>query len=421
MKILYVTATFPFGTGESFLVPELQTLIREGHEVLVVPVRAKIVVVHSDAQKFVGCSMTTGLFSAAVLKNATKEFFGNSKANRKALALLASKQSVGVLAKNLAVVPKSLWLARIARRWGADHIHAYWASAVATTAMLAAESADLPWSFTAHRYDIVERNLLQEKARHASFVRFISESGLKMSGLLAPPVKDKCLVLHVGVEVPAQNPGPQYQGRLIALCPGNLIPVKGHKYLIEAMSELRQREVALDLWIAGQGPLREQLEAYARSLGVSDRVRFTGQLSHNELLELYSSGKVHIFVLPSVDLGGGEHEGIPASLIEAMAYGVPAIATNTGGIPELLSEAVGLIVPPASRTALAEALQTLATHPELRTRLGRAGRKRVESSFDVNDTVQDLLRHIRCSVRNDAISLMQDPAQFSTDCSAKAS
>ena len=105
--------------------------------------------------------------------------------------LLLRSRSPAVLAKNLIVYPKALWLARLARKWDADHIHAQWASTTATMAMLAGHISGIPWSCTAHRGDIAENNLLCTKAARASFMRFISASGLRMRKVSAFPPRPR--------------------------------------------------------------------------------------------------------------------------------------------------------------------------------------------------------------------------------------
>jgi len=104
---------------------------------------------------------------------------------------------------------------------------------------------------------------------------------------------------------------------------------------------------------------------------------------HEKLLELYVREDIGAFVLPSLGLDGDLHEGIPVSLMEAMAFGVPVISTETGGIPELLGGGAGIIVPPADPAALAAAIARLAADPDLRRRLGERGRERVEEAFSV--------------------------------------
>ena len=111
-------------------------------------------------------------------------------------------------------------------------------------------------------------------------------------------------------------------------------------------------------------------------------------LGHNDLVSLYRSGKVDLAVLPTL------HEGIPAGLIEPMAHGIPVIATNVGGIPELLNDGVGIMVPPRDPAALADAVQRLLGDASLRRRLAEAGRRRVEDGWGVNSVVATLLAHL---------------------------
>jgi glycosyltransferase involved in cell wall biosynthesis len=115
-------------------------------------------------------------------------------------------------------------------------------------------------------------------------------------------------------------------------------------------------------------------------------------MQHDALLSLYRYSQVDVVVLPSVDLGNGHHEGIPVALMEAMAYAIPVVATETGGIPELIGDGAGLLVQPANPQALADALTKLAGSAALRRSLGLNGRKRVEQSFEISKMVKELVR-----------------------------
>jgi glycosyltransferase involved in cell wall biosynthesis len=157
------------------------------------------------------------------------------------------------------------------------------------------------------------------------------------------------------------------------------------------MALLKDRGVALELWLAGQGPLQGSLQAQVARLGVGDRVRFLGQVPHDELMRRYASGDVHAVVLPSVDLGGGECEGIPVSLVEAMAHGIPVVSTSTGAIPELLENGAGVLVPERDPQALALALESLVRDGALWERYSRDGRERATSQYDVRVTAGRLV------------------------------
>jgi glycosyltransferase involved in cell wall biosynthesis len=104
-------------------------------------------------------------------------------------------------------------------------------------------------------------------------------------------------------------------------------------------------------------------------------------------------------VLASVDLGSGVHEGIPVALIEAMSYGIPVVATATGGTPELLLPGTGLLVPPADPAALADALQTLLRDGKLRDRLGDSGRQRVLEAHDIFQVAAELVKEFEAATR----------------------
>jgi colanic acid/amylovoran biosynthesis glycosyltransferase len=408
MKIVYITVHFPFGVREAFVLPEVAELIRQGHEILIIPLRPRgsfegdlgelfqrretPSILHRTAHELLKHTIKISPFSPVVLWSAALEIVSRFRASLRIAHLFATSRTPTIFLKNIAILPKALWLSRTARRWGANHIHAYWASTPASVAMAAAESAGVPWSFTAHRHDIVENNLLQQKVSRAAFVRFISKKGLAMAGMLPAELSHKLAVLHIGVQLPSTIAERQQQLPFVVLCPASLILLKGHKHLIEAIRILCARNRTVELWLAGEGPLRSRLEKQVRHLRLSDRVRFLGKVPHEDLLALYETGTVAAVVVPSLDLGEGNHEGIPVSLVEAMAFGVPVVATRTGGIPELLDCGAGLLVDSGSTTALANALEKLITDSELRSRVAVAGRKRAEEAFGIRNTVSTLIR-----------------------------
>jgi len=397
LRILYVTTSLPYAAGEAFIIPEVKELLWRGHNVLLVPRTPDGLVIHEDARPLLEITATQSLFSWEVLTAAFAEFQKNPVKALQTFRLLFRKCKPRALLTNLAVSPKALWLARLAREWEADHIHAHWAMTPSTMAMIASELSGIPWSFTAHRGDIVDSNLLDLKTERASFARFISRSGLDMArshGLCGR--EEKARMLHMGVELPNRpKDRPERADGFLIVCPANLLPVKGHTYLIEALAFLKERGVNVSLWIAGQGVLCAWLEKQVEELNLTDRVRFLGQISHTELLRYYEEGRVDAVVLPSIDLGNGLHEGIPVSLMEAMGYGIPVISTTTGGIPELLYGGAGLLVPPQNPLALASAIERLVQEPELRDRLAKAGRRRVEEEFAIEKVMDELVAYIR--------------------------
>jgi glycosyltransferase involved in cell wall biosynthesis len=258
-------------------------------------------------------------------------------------------------------------------------------------ALVASVVSGVPLSFTAHRWDISERNLLEQKAEKATFVRAIDvRGGQELAGIIGHH-KHKLSVIHMGVAIPssAERKG-RVPGPLRVLLGARLADVKGHRYALEAMAQLKAAGVEMSLECAGEGPLRASLEKYATALDVRDRVQFLGVIDHQELLNRLREHQWDVVLLPSI-VTGEQREGIPVSLIEAMAAGVVVVGTNTGGIPELLESGAGLLVRQRDARAIADALSRLAADDELRLQLAEAGIRRVRSQFAIESTTSALL------------------------------
>jgi glycosyltransferase involved in cell wall biosynthesis len=168
--------------------------------------------------------------------------------------------------------------------------------------------------------------------------------------------------------------------RPIVLTVARLDQQKGHSYLFEAISQVQDAIFV----IAGDGPEKAELEAQAHKLGINDRVIFLGyQQNVPDLL-----AGCDLFVLPSL------YEGLPLSVLEAMAAGKAVVATAVGGTPEAVLEGeTGLLVPPGDPVALARAIQELLSNPSLLRKMGAAGRQRVQREFS-SATMVERTTHI---------------------------
>lgn len=397
MHLVYVTAALPFSFGETFIIPEILELQRLTHRITVVPVRPRRSVAHEDAGSLTDCSIAKPVVSLPIVFGALAEIARAPGRSARAAMLLAGSRNLRVLLKNLAVLPKGLWLARVARRRGVDHIHAHFASTSATVALIASVVSGIPWSFTAHRWDISEDNLLEEKGVAAKFARTIDARGGEELAALMGPRSHKLRVIHMGVAL--RPPGAEKEGRPIGplrvLLGARFAEVKGHRYALEAVARLRVAGVDVSLDCPGYGPLKATLQKYATALGVRDRVQFPGLVDHETLLTQLSDHRWDVALLPSIETDR-HREGIPVFLIEAMAAGIPVVATKTGGIPELLGGGAGVLIPDRDAGAIAEVLSRLATDGDLRLQLADAGARRVRDQFRIESTVSALLDEI-CS------------------------
>ncbi len=184
-------------------------------------------------------------------------------------------------------------------------------------------------------------------------------------------------VIHNGVRLaPFASPAPRPDGsgRPVVLTLARLDAQKGHRYLLEAAAAVPEAQFVL----AGEGPERAALEAQAAALGLGERVCFLGYRADATAL----LAGCDVFVLPSLN------EGLPLSILEAMAAGKPVIASAVGGLGEaIVSGESGLLVPPAAPDAVALAIRQVLADPALARRLARAGRARVERDFSASAMV----------------------------------
>jgi glycosyltransferase involved in cell wall biosynthesis len=179
-------------------------------------------------------------------------------------------------------------------------------------------------------------------------------------------------------------------GRLI-LAIGRLVEKKGFAYLIEACAALAGDGIAFECVIAGDGPEREDLAAAVDRLQLGERVTLKGAVSHDEALALYRQAR--IFALPCVVSPGGDRDGVPNTILEAMATGLPVVAGRAGGTAEAVEEGVtGFLVTPRDAEALAEKLRLLLEDGEMCQRLGRAGRTVIQRRFDIKANAAELKR-----------------------------
>lgn len=159
---------------------------------------------------------------------------------------------------------------------------------------------------------------------------------------------------------------------------GRFVELKNHALLLQAFAQLRS-ESPLYLWLVGDGELRPAMEQRARELGIAERVRFWGVRA--DVADILNAAD--LFTLPS------QYEGNPMSVMEAMAAGLPVVATAVGGVPELVEDQrTGILVPPEDCSSLTQALQLLLNDETRRRQMGQAALQRARNCFDIRQTVR---------------------------------
>ena len=290
--------------------------------------------------------------------------------------------------------PSRLWQffyfaeAMLLWRWmdreGLRHVHVHFPNVAADVADLATAygGAGWTWSITLHgptEFADPAAHRLGEKVAAATAVIVISEFTRAEVEACSPRAAwDKLRVIHCGIDVerfaPAAAAAPTGPVRLLTVAA--LQARKGHRDLLAALAALRADGAGTTLTLVGRGPEREALEAEVARLGLGDAVRFAGAVAHAEMHERYAQADV--FVLPS------HAEGVPIVLMEAMASGLPVIATRINGIPELVIDGeTGLLVDPGDPAALRAAIERLTADPALRAGLAAAGRAHVAAHYEL--------------------------------------
>lgn len=327
--------------------------------------------------------------------------------------LAALKAKVHVLPKKIRFHPsmlKGLWyvlcsrngqlysrllqggrIAQEAKKLGIDHFHAHFATRSASVAFFASKLSGIPYSFTAHAVDIFKEKVchkaLQAKMNHASFVATVSDYNMKfLSEIL--PTGSFIKVLN-GIDLQKFRPDRCFT----FICTARLVEKKGHRYLLEACRILKNRGVAFQCYLIGDGYLKDTLEENIKSFRIENHVFMFGSQSHNTVLSMMRSSDA--FVLPCCLAEDGNRDGLPVSLVEALALELPVITTPMTGNTEVVTDQVnGLLVDSTDAEALAEAMERLIIDKALYLKLKENTRSSIAHRFDLKETAKVLSAQI---------------------------
>lgn len=289
---------------------------------------------------------------------------------------------------------QALVLGRWMEQHGVAHLHIHFATRAAMVGLMARQAFPIEYSLTVHGpdefYD-ARGHALREKVMHAKFVLCISDFARSQLMNLAPSCHwDKLHVWRRGVDTglfqPVPRPAENECFTIISV--GRLVDAKGHLVLLRAVKRLHDAGRPLRLFLIGEGPLEAELKNWVCSHGLQNVVTLTGRIEPGQVREYYACADC--FALASFA------EGMPLVLMEAMAMGVPCVATQIAGIPELLhDEREGLLVAAGDEVGLAAAIGVLVDDPDLRGKLGRAGRARIAADYPFEKSMRLLADKLR--------------------------
>ena len=373
MLVAYVLSRY-VQPSQTFVTNEIAELRRQGVAVTVVSVE------HGDRPPAPGDDV---LFLADVPRDPPGVLFAHlAVALRRpwgylrfllAVRALHSEMGTGrnqVPWKRLPLVARSL------QARGVDVLHAHFAWSGAAAALLLAHLTGLRWSMTVHANDIfsLQRNLdvkLRAVDRLVTVCRYNVDWMREHLGL-----RRSVDVVICGVEPPVEGERSIAGADLVTV--GRLVPKKGFDTLLQAVALLRQtHDVTLD--IVGDGRDHDALARQVDELGLGEFVRLLGARSHTESLARIAGARV--FCLPARVAADGDRDSMPVVIKEAMARGVPVVASDAVAIPEMLADDCGVMVPPDDPAALAAALASVLDDEEWAATLAANARQRVESQF----------------------------------------
>lgn len=352
-------------------------------------------VVHPQAQSFLSRAQRLPLLSFRLLWANLSTFLRQPRCylSTAARAFWENRTNRKFFLRALVIFPKSVAMARSMQKEGVQHIHAHYATHPALAAWMIHRLSGIPYSLTVHAHDIyVEKAMLATKLREAAFIAAISEFNRDYLGAeLGETVREKIKVIRCGVlpENYAQAQPLQNQGHFAIVNIGSLQPYKGQKYLIEACALLRQRNIPIHCRIIGGGELLKELTHLIAAAGLEECVELLGARTQEEVAGLLAAA--NCYVQPSVITSSGKMEGIPVGIMEAMISGLPVVATQISGVPELVqNDQTGLLVSPENSVALADAIERLYRVPQLAQQLAQNGRTLVLQQYNLHKNVQTL-------------------------------
>jgi len=387
MKIAYILDVFPQLT-QTFVANEIQQLCALGLDIYVYSINKSTIAGNYGNFKVHYLSDETGFARHLVISQLIKRFLKNPLAIIKVLRII-KKHDTGMKFD----LRNTFILAQLIKSAGINHIHAHFASRATLYAMCASFLTGIAYSFTTHAYDIfLNPNMIEEKHRFAKFAVTISEYNRHYMESRFGIEGGKIHVLRCAIKTDLLK-RKKYKyienKKFSVLSVGRLVEKKGFEYLIKAcriyMDTVNEN---IECRIVGEGPLRKLLEKLIEDLDLGKNVFILGEKSHNEILELLECADV--FVLACVQSKEGDMDGIPVSLMEAMARGVIAVSTEISAIPELIDD-TRFLAKPANESQLANILELISKlDKEEKNKIALQQIKKIEKCFNLNKETKKL-------------------------------
>jgi colanic acid/amylovoran biosynthesis glycosyltransferase len=405
MKILYFLGAFP-KLSETFILNEITELIDLKNQITIIsghkPKEKKI---HDKVKKydlinktrylnFYPFSKTQKYSRLKIFEEGTKELFKNkilTQEQKLKLLKLCYNNKIGreITFKRFLCCLETI---KIIKENNIEHIHCHFASENVNIINIINQIQTISYTFTTHAYDIFinpDKNI-KKWADNAKKVITISEYNKRYMIDNFGIDKNKIEVIHCGIELDKFSPIKyNNKGTFKILSIARLTEKKGIRYLIEACKILKDKNISFKCNILGDGILKDELQKLIEKLNLNGIVILKGRVTQDEVLKEFEN--CNVFVLPCVEAANGDKDGIPVSLMEAMAREIPVISTDVTGNPELIENDIsGLIVSQKDAKSLAESIIKIKNDNNLAEKIRKKGREKVMKEFNIEKNVKRL-------------------------------
>jgi glycosyltransferase involved in cell wall biosynthesis len=371
--VCYVTLEYPV-LSQTFVIDEVCALRDQGHDVMVVSLQG-------GAGADVALGQVRGRDRTTVAA-VVRLLLRRPQAVR---ALAAGPLSLGLRWKLLAAAAE-------AKRRGVTAVHAHFVYRSADGAEVIARALGLGHSVTAHARDLfVPEGDLRRRLQAADRVVTVCDYNRRWLAEHHPDVIERVVVIPASTDV-TEPPTlrARHDDEPVILAVGRLVEKKGFDLLLQALARMNGTWRAV---IIGDGPLDADLRRQAEDLGITDRVTFAGALDHEQTLAAFRTADV--LCAPFRIAADGDRDSMPVVVKEAMAAGLPVVATNVVGVPEMIVDGeTGRLVPPEDAAAVADALDATIGDPAASAAMATRARRLVEARFDLRDQARRLAEEV---------------------------
>lgn len=398
MRLGYLYSRYPVLAQTACDIEEMLELQRLGHEVIIGSIHSPLTPFRPEGSEFLSANVyyaPPARVLTAWQKNASSAGdwpHGLLRRHRKQF-----KRTTDPMARAC----EALFFAKLFSRHGVEHFRVHVGNFAAHTALFVKEITGLPFSLMAHGQGFMKElgndDLLREICAAAEFVATETDYSRGLLAARCPDSASKIHRVYNGIDLSRagviEERAFSQEVPLRFLSVARLLPLKGFEVLLEACAELRRRGLNFICEIIGDGPLRGPLLSKIGELNLGEQVQLTGGMRGAQMREKLRD--CDVFVLPAIVDETAQSDIFPATILDAMAFAKPVVATLVGGIPEaVVHNTTGVMVPPCDSAALADALAMLVREPLLRIALGRQARARVEQQFQIAVTVPTLVEFI---------------------------